>query len=359
MADDLFSQLFDLFNQPGPVNLRLAAEVARHLTGEREPVDPWTAEEFRDLARLAEYRVKEVAPFAVPPAPDVLPVDRREWAERNLDGFRYLAEPFAAMVDLEQAGPAADLLRPLGPAMAGMQLGTLVGTLAGWVMAGFDAGVPIEGDRPATFVVPTIDRFGAEHAFDPRDVRLWAALHETAHRALFRVPWAHEHLLGLLKAYADTMRMAPQRLMEMLQGMDPADLTAGGLDAERLAQAFDTPAGRVTAGELGAFLGLTAGYTRLLVARAGAGLLPRLPDLTAARDGERRLDDQASGTALAATFVDVAAIQAGEAFCAAVERRYGEEALISMWTRQGRFPAAAEIADPVAWAARVLLEDLG
>ena len=35
MSDDLFSRLFELFNQPGPVNWKLAAEVARHLSGEK------------------------------------------------------------------------------------------------------------------------------------------------------------------------------------------------------------------------------------------------------------------------------------------------------------------------------------
>ena len=41
MSDDLFSKLFDLFDQPGPINWKLAAEVARHLSGETEPVEPW------------------------------------------------------------------------------------------------------------------------------------------------------------------------------------------------------------------------------------------------------------------------------------------------------------------------------
>ncbi|MGH8945742.1 MAG: zinc-dependent metalloprotease, partial [Acidimicrobiia bacterium] len=60
MSDDLFSKLFELFNQPGPVNWKLATEVARHLSGERQPVEPWAAEEFRELARLAEFRLEEV-----------------------------------------------------------------------------------------------------------------------------------------------------------------------------------------------------------------------------------------------------------------------------------------------------------
>ena len=103
MSDDLFSKLFDLFDQPGPINWKLAAEVARHLSGETEPVEPWAAEEFRELARLAEYRIEQIAPFRVVPASDVLPLDARGWAERNLESYGSLVEPFR----VARSGPKA------------------------------------------------------------------------------------------------------------------------------------------------------------------------------------------------------------------------------------------------------------
>jgi uncharacterized protein (DUF2342 family) len=102
--EDLFSQLFELFNQPGPVNWKLGMEVARHLSGERQPIEPWAAEEFRELARLAEYRLEGVAPFRLQPAADVLPLDPRTWAEKNLESYAALVEPFAASIGGE--GPA-------------------------------------------------------------------------------------------------------------------------------------------------------------------------------------------------------------------------------------------------------------
>ena len=130
MSDDLFSKLFDLFDQPGPINWKLAAEVARHLSGETEPVEPWAAEEFRELARLAEYRIEQIAPFRVVPAPDVLPLDARGWAERNLESYGSLVEPFASSVGSE--GPAAPLMAQLAPAIIGLQVGSLVGSLSTW-----------------------------------------------------------------------------------------------------------------------------------------------------------------------------------------------------------------------------------
>jgi putative hydrolase len=358
MADDLFSQFFELFNQPGSVNLKLAAEVAHHLAGERQPVDPWAAEEFRELTRLAEFELEQVAPFPVRPAPDVVPGDGRDFVDRSLEGSRYLAEPFADMIDLGAAGPAAEMLKPVGSAMAGMQIGTLLGSLAGWALASFDAGVPLDGGTPIAFIVPNIDRFVASHDLDAREVRLSAALNEVAHRAMFDVPFTRDHLVALLQDYADTIRTAPTDLMQLMQGMDPSDLQSGAIDPDALASLFDKPETRAAAGELRSFLGLTIGYRRLLVARAAGTMLPSLDRMYAHRDVDRNLGDEMAGSAFAATFVPAEVIDAGRTFCLEIERRYGSDELDAVFTREGRFATAAEIADPVAWAARVLLPEM-
>lgn len=358
MSDDLFSRIFEMFNQPGPVNLKLAGEVARHLTGDRQPVDPWAAEEFRELTRLAEFRIEAVAPVAVAPASDVLPLDAREWADRNLESLGYLVEPFGQIVDTSNAGPAAEMLKPLGPAMAGMQLGTLVGSLAGWAMAGYDTGLPLRGEDTISFIVPNIDRFIADHDFDPRSVRLWVALEEVAHRAIFRVPFAVDAVVAQLNGLASTMKVTPDKFTELMGGMDLTSMSTEGVDPERLAAMFDTPETREAAGELSGLLGLIAGYRRLLTERASDGLLPELAAMNGARDLGRDLGANLQGSPIAAAFVAAEDIEAGREFCQEVERRFGSDQLTSIFTREGRFPNATEIADPVAWAARVMLDDL-
>ena len=50
------------------------------------------------------------------------------------------------------------------------------------------------------------------------------------------------------------------------------------------------------------------------------------------------------------------ATQLGDEFNQEVERRYGEDALETLWTDPSRMPTAAELRDPTGWAARVLLE---
>ena len=355
MSDDLFSRLFELFNQPGDVNFKLAAEVAHHLSGESQPVDPWAAEEYRELTRLAEFRMADAAPFPIDPAVDVLPVDARGWADQNLEGFEYIAEPFGSMIDIGAAGPAAEMLKPLGPAMVGMQIGTMVGTLSQWAVSSFDAGVPIDG--PVSYVVPTIDAFAAAHGVDPKNIRLWAALNEVAHRGMYRVPFTREHLVRLINNYAETLKIAPNGLMEMMQGVDPTNPEAG-LDHEKLAAMFDTPETRESQSELEAFLGLAAAYRQAISRRAGSQLLPDMAELDRLRDNDRGLDNEAQASTFAPIFASANAIENGRQFCGEVERRFGIDALDSIFTQDERFPTASEITDPVAWAARVLLSDI-
>ena len=346
--DDLFARLFELFNQPGPVNWKLASEVSHHLTGERKPVEPWAAEEYRELTRLAEYRLEQSSGLAVTPAPDVLPVDAREWADRHLEAYGYLSEPFSSMGGM--TGPMAQL----APALVGMQVGSLVGGLAAWVLATFDAGLPTDRPLPLAVVVPAVEEFAGSHGFDASSVRLWVVSEEAAYRTLGSVPFTAEHLRHLLEAEASTIDFDPSSLSGLMGMTDPAmiqDAVAG-----ELGDMFDSEETSNARTETEAFLGLLAGYSRLLAARATAELLPNRDEIVAARDNER--DNGEPQIPFGPTPPSSAAIQAGHAFCLEVERRYGTDELTRLWTSSGRIPSKAEIEDPVGWAARVLLDDL-
>ena len=353
MSDDLFSKLFELFDQPGPINWKLAAEVARHLSGESEPVEPLAAEEFRELARLAEYRVEQIAPFRVVPAPDVLPLDARAWAERNLETFGTLVEPFASSVAAE--GPAAPLMAQLSPAIIGLQVGSLVGSLSTWVVASFDAGLPQEHPGPLSIIVPNIPALTGSSSLDEREVRLWIVANEVAFRAVSQLPWIHDHLHQLATAYADAVKIDPTMLSGLMAGgSDPAAIEqaiqeAGGIESLIGGEEADAP--RL---ELEAFLGAITGCARLLARRAMSELSPNFDAVSERRDLTR--DETEDAPTIGVGPVPVEATQLGDVFNQEVERRYGEDALETLWADPTRMPTAAELRDPTAWAARVLLD---
>lgn len=352
MSDDLFSQIFELFNQPGPINWRLAREVARHLSGEREPIEPWAAEEFRELSRLAEYRLEQVAPFPVSRASDVLPLDGPTWAEQNLEAYGSLVEPFAASVGGDS--PAAPLLSQMAPAIVGLQVGSLVGTLSTWVVAGFDAGLPPDLERPLTLVVPNIEDLAVDDV-DRREVHLWVVANEVAFRSTTRLPWIGDHLSQLVEEYAEAARLDPSRLSGlMMGGTDPeaiekAIAEAGGIEGLVGGEEAEGPRA-----ELEAFLGAITGCSRLLARRAVGEIVPAFDRITEARDDARTEETERPPFGVGP--VPAEATQLGDAFNQEVERRYGDDALETLWADPTRMPSAEELRDPTAWAARVLLD---
>ena len=353
MGDDLFSRLFDLFNQPGPVNWKLAAEVARHLAGEREPVEPWAADEFRDLARLAEFQLEQVAPFRVSEASEVLPLDQRTWAERNLEAYASLVEPFATSVGTE--GPAAPIFAQMAPAIIGLQAGSLVGSLASWAMAGFDAGLPPDHPGPMTLVVPNIDQLVVP-GVDVHEVRLWVVANEVAFRSLCEIPWIQDHLAVLVGTFADATRIDPSKLSGlMVAGADPTDIEqaieeAGGIESLIGGEEAEAPRA-----ELEAFLGAITGCARLLARRSLVAMSPSFDAISEARDQIRDQAGQVS-TTIGVGAVPPEATRLGDIFNQEVEGRYGDDALKTLWADPSRMPTAAELRDPTAWAARVLLD---
>jgi putative hydrolase len=353
MSDDLFSKLFELFNQPGPVNWKLAAEVARHLAGERQPVEPWAAEEFRELARLAEYRLDEVAPFPVRPAADVLPLDPRSWAEKNLESYGSLVEPFAASM----GGEAAPMMAQLAPAMIGLQAGTLVGSLSAWAVAGFDAGLPPDQIGALTLVVANVESLVVP-GVDQREIRLWVVANEVTFRSVCEVPWIHDHLALLVTDYANAVSIDPTKLSGlMIGGTDPAAIEraieeAGGIDGLIGGEEAEAPRA-----ELEAFLGAITGCARLLARRAVGDMAPNFDKISMTRDEERR--EVTAQPTIGVGPVPPEATRLGDEFNQEVERRYGDDALQTLWADPSRMPTAAELRDPTAWAARVLLDGWG
>jgi uncharacterized protein (DUF2342 family) len=154
------------------------------------------------------------------------------------------------------------------------------------------------------------------------------------------------------------MRVSPDRLTDLMGGLDMTSMGKPRGSTPSGWRHLRHPGDPDAAAELSALLGVIAGYRRLLVERASEELLPDLGQMIGARDLDRDLGDSLQGSPIAAAFVSAEDIERGRSFCLEVERRFGPDRLASIFTLEGRFPTAAEIDDPVAWAARVLLDDL-
>ena len=345
-----------MFSQPGPVNLDLAREISRHLAGEPQLLNPWTSEELIELVRLAEYQVSEVAPFSFPPASTVIPLGPREWGDAIVEEFAPVVEPFATRVGEDATGQPWGMLIPLGPVVAGAQLGAMAGMLARRVIGACETGIPTGPSNRTLLVATVIEDLADELSVDGRQVRMWAALYETAHRAVFSLPHVADLFRTFNEDYASNLKLAPDSLMEQLgsMGSDPSAIFQLDLEAEG-ADLFDSSASGPARENLNAFLGVTGGMSRRLIAKAGSQLLPDLDTISSAREDALDLSDPAIATGAMVT-APPEAIAAGEVFLAEIEERFGPSAAQRIWQPDG-FPMPGEINDPVGWAARVLLDD--
>ncbi|HSR46200.1 MAG TPA: zinc-dependent metalloprotease [Acidimicrobiia bacterium] len=361
MSEDLFSQLFELFNQPGPINWRLAREVADHLTGDPEPIDPWLADEYQQLTRLAQLQISEATPLEVRSALSGSPVDRATWARENLQSFRYLVEPIGTKLDATTGtGPLDAILKPLGPALLGMQMGVMVGFLSHRVLGQFDIGLPTSEVEDIYYVVPNVEAFAVDHGLEPQQVRLWVALHEVTHQAEFSVPWVRQHFFDLVEFYIGSIEVDVSGITDRLQQMqDPSQLEKMMEDPTGLGGLLAPDVNTEGLEAIQAFMAILEGYGDHVMDRAGAKLLPDLGRMREAMD--RRRSEPTQGEQVLSRILGLELKQEqyslGTSFCAEVSRRWSAEALHRVWDSPENLPTFAELEDPVGWAARVLLDD--
>ena len=358
MTDNLFDRLRRLLESPGPVNWALAREVAESVAGPAEPVEPWVAEEFVELTHTAALRVSAASPLdAAPAAQLVRAVDRRTWASQSVAGFAYLAEPLAAKMGGPGGGEGDPLLGSLGPALVGIQMGSMAGFMSHRVLATFDVGLPVR-TAGASYLVPNIASFSADHSLDVRQARLWMALHETTHLAEMAVPWVEPHVAGLVGAFVDGLRPDPEALGQRLQALqEPESLEALLADPSALSGLTAGPESEQALRRIQALMALLEGYAEWLVGRAAPGLVPEAPRLREAID--RRRAEPSPGEQMLQRMLGLDLqhhrYRVGTTFCDEVARRWGEEALARLWQGADALPSPAELEDPVGWAARVLL----
>ncbi|GMR02273.1 MAG: zinc-dependent metalloprotease [Acidimicrobiia bacterium] len=370
--EGIFEQLFKMLQSSGPVNWKLAREVTKSLAGHPDPVDPVVAEEYRELAHVAEVRISAATTLPSPAPGELNPTDRATWAAENQQSFRILVEPLAekfsnltgdaGIPGLGESSGMDAMLAPLGPALLGIQAGTMVGFMSHRVLGQFDTGIPaMDLNRPYV-IVPNLDDFAIDHGIDHRQVRLWATLHEVAFHRIMAVEWIRGRFVNLVEAFYDTVAIDASDLLGKLSGAmgDPAELQRmfgeddtggaglikGTSDPERLA-------------ELQAFTAFIEGYADRVVALSGRELVPNLERIEAAYNRRRTEPDQAEQFLQQFAGLDLQRQRAidARAFCDDVVERWGENALVKVWDDPTNLPTLDELTDPIGWVARVLLDE--
>ena len=347
-----------------PVAWDVAEQVANRVAGRTDTRVDWATlrslvTDFQEVTSQAEELVEQSTGLRSLAGPARAQVStREEWIHANISSFRRLLGPV-----LERAGRTGrslpGVLGPVGRVAAGAEMGVVLGWMSGRVLGQYDL-LFAEGDSPEDavyYVGPNIVALERRHGFDPREFRLWIALHELTHRAQFTgVSWLKPYFLDLVERSVAIASPDPRQLLDAL-GRMAVDIRYGRnpLAESGLIGAFASPEQLETLRSIQGMMSLLEGHGDVTMDRAAAELIPSAERFSKVLRARR---ESASG--FARFFQQLIGLEAklrqyadGEKFVREVERVGGPGLLQLAWARPENLPTAAEIRAPEAWASRV------
>ncbi|WP_291278678.1 zinc-dependent metalloprotease [Galactobacter sp.] len=359
-----------------PVSWELAKDAAKEAMGDSAAVDHTALRDVVEASRLADLWLDAATEFTSDSTP-VRAMTRSEWVESTLPQWQVLAEPVAtsaaasveetikqqldqetgAQVPPEVLGMVSQLggvMRSMGSALFGAQLGRAVGTLSGEVLGGTDAGLPLAG-KGFALVPQNIDIFGDGLELPKQEVLLYLALRESAHQRLYRAaPWLNEHIVSLVRDFAARISIDTSEIRDRLEGIDPTNpeqlqeiMRSGGLEPK------NTPAQQATLEKLETILALVEGWVDAVVT-AAADHLPSAPALRETLRRRRALGGPAEQTFQGLIGLQLRPRKAREASALweAIASQKGTQWRDDLWLEQALVPTAEDLEDPEGFFAR-------
>ncbi|HVN12407.1 MAG TPA: zinc-dependent metalloprotease [Kineosporiaceae bacterium] len=294
---------------------------------------------------------------------------RADWVEKTLPTWKGVVEPIASSVAeamtsamAAQApeemramlGGALPMVRRMGGAFFGAQLGQALGALAREVVGAGDTGLPLLPPGRAALLPANVAAFGEGLGLDADEVRLYLALREAAHaRLIAGVPWLRSHLLSAVEDYARGITIDTSALEEAVRSVDPTD--PGALQEALQSGLFEpqtTPAQQAALDRLETALALVEGWIDEVVDAAAAATLPHREAL---RETVRRR--RAAGGPAEHIFASLVGLELrprrlreAAAVWAALTAERGIAGRDALWVHPDLAPTADSFADPVGFA---------
>lgn len=362
----LFQELQRLLSSGGgPVNMEIATQVAKAAAGVGIQPAPASSRErrFSEDVRDSEMLLSGYTRLrADEPARAVLITPNR-WVEDTLVGWRWLFESFATSFTRtigDRAGGEgnAAMLGPVVPLLMGLQVGTLVGQLAGDALGRFDLPIPRDDEGKLFLVERNVDKVAADYDFDARDFTRWLALREAAGHLIFtNAPWALNYLRAAFRELVESIEVDLGEIEQKLAGLQTGDMEAvSSLGSSGALPVVPTERHRLALERLRTFITVFEGYSDHAGRAVGAQMIPtsaRIEEGMTRRAASPSAGESAFSSILGLSF-DKQTATRGAIFCDAVSSLHGIQALNLVWGAPDNLPTAGELRDPFAWIERVI-----
>jgi coenzyme F420 biosynthesis associated uncharacterized protein len=285
-------------------------------------------------------------------------LDRPAWIRANLASFQRLLRPLLSRLE-ERMGSGPRPIVRVGSAVAGAELGTLLGWMSGRVLGQYD--LLVVDDESATeqdlvyYVGPNGLALEKRFGFPPGEFRVWLALHEVTHRAQFTgVPWLRPHFLGLVEQAVGSIEPDPERLVralkEAVRGRAGQAFRDGGL-----LQVFAPPEQREVLARIAGLMSLLEGHGDATMDRAGRDRVPQAERFSRVLRARREAASAPVRLLQRLTGIEAKMNQyeQGERFLAAIEKVGGPRVVDVCWEGPDNLPSLEEIRAPDRWLTRL------
>ncbi len=357
---------------PGAVGWDTAERVATWVGGRARVPAPYRPDllqaEFEELTAQAEELVAASTGLRSAAGPARARVtDRAGWVHANVASFQRLLGPHLDRLDPTRlSGSNAVLglisgpLASAGRTATGAQMGIVLGWLSTRVLGQYDLLLTeeaVDEQDLVYFVGPNVVALERQHGFEPREFRLWLALHEVTHRCQFTaIPWMRDYFVSLVEEGIGSLEPDPGRLAAAVRRM--ADEIRAGrnpLDDNGALGLVATPEQLEGLHRIQALMSLLEGHGDVTMDRAGAADIPSAAHFSRVLRARRK---QAHGVSrLLQQLIGIEAklrqYEEGERFIAAVEGEGGTALLDNAWRGPEWLPSLDEIRDPASWITRV------
>jgi len=363
-----FQQLSQMLScESGAVNWEMAKDIARQTVARGAPdgskdasVGDSERTAVEEAVRLADLWLDDATSLPSG-AGSAVAWSRAEWIEATLPAWQELVDPVAERVGATMsgvlpkeiqamAGPLLGMMRSMGGAMFGTQIGQALGVLAGEVVGSTDIGLPLGPAGKAALLPVNIAAFGTGLGVAESDVRLYLALREAAHQRLFaHVPWLRTHLFGAVEGYARGITVDTAKLEDAVGQLDPSNPEALQEALQQgMFQPEDTPEQKAALARLETALALVEGWVDAVVHAAAA---PHLPSASALRETLRRR--RATGGPAEQTFATLIGLELRPRRLRDASRLWASltdardiEGRDGLWEHPDMLPTAQDLDDP-------------
>ncbi|MCW4352251.1 zinc-dependent metalloprotease [Hoyosella sp. YIM 151337] len=354
-----------------PVNYQLAKNIARQHIGTFTPVSERQRTAVKDAIHLVDVWL-DGATTLPSGATRTAAWTPNDWLENTISTWPQLCDPVAEQMSgmwvkglpeeaREMVGPMMGIIKQMGGAAFGSQLGQGLGHLAKELLTSTDIGLPLGPAGTAALLPEAIATFAEGLDLPHREVLVFLAAREAAHQRLFsHVPWLRSRILAAVEEYARGIHIDFSAIEEAARGIDPMAL-ANPAEIEKLLQqgAFEpqnTPEQKAALERLETMLALIEGWVETVVSQA---LSDRIPAAAALTENLRRR--RASGGPAEQTFANLIGLElrprrireAAQLWSqlvafSSIEQRDG------VWAHPDLLPDSSDLDNPAAFVDRVV-----